>query len=261
MFAEIDMSAFPPDREESLKKIMRYSRFERMDYRSSLWNHAWRMLWLVEAIAPIAQKHLAIDIEKARVMALVHDDAEIITGDIQAGVKALMTMEETAAMDRGEEDAIRELSNRYPKTVHGYLYSQLLTEMLHKDSIESQFVSYIDKFDAFNESMHEYHAGNVGFLPSIMFYVRSVTEFPYKFPALAAFLADTTSPITYVKNQNNLGLIRADHYADLKPHTKDSLSKTTGFPFYDEWKRIVVTRGGDEGVRWLTEVREYNVMK
>ena len=93
-----------------------------------------------------------------------------------------------------------------------------------------------------------------------MFYVRSVTEFPYKYPALSAFLSDTSSPITYVKNQNNLGLIRADQYADLKPHTKENLAKPSGFPFYDEWRRIVVERGGEEGVRWLTELREYNAV-
>ena len=90
-FAPIDLSAFPAERERTLKSIYRYRMFETILYRSNLWMHSLRMLWLVEEMSSLAQKHLSVDIEKARAMALVHDDAEIITGDIQAGVKALMS--------------------------------------------------------------------------------------------------------------------------------------------------------------------------
>ncbi|MCC2631215.1 MAG: hypothetical protein K0S38_1024, partial [Candidatus Paceibacter sp.] len=82
MFKPIDLSVFPKEREEKLKAINRYSLFEKMMYRSSVWNHTHRVLWLAEELIPIAVKYVKLDANKVRVLALVHDDEEMITGDI-----------------------------------------------------------------------------------------------------------------------------------------------------------------------------------
>jgi 5'-deoxynucleotidase YfbR-like HD superfamily hydrolase len=260
-FREIDLSSFPPEREKGLKSIYRYSMFELMYYRSNLWQHSLRLLWLIEAIASTAQKHIVFDVEKTRIMALVHDDAEIITGDVQAGVRALMSKEELAKVDRKEEEGIEVLSAKYPKMVHGYEYKILLTEMLHKNTLESQLVSYVDKFDAYNESIHEILAGNIALLRSVMFYVKTFALFPQKFPALKDFFSDQSTPLTFVDNRLNSTLVIASRYASLLPYTKDSIRVESDFPFYNEWKRIIIDRGGEEGLRWLIEQHEYNVVK
>ncbi len=256
MFAEIDFSAFPPEREESLKGIYRYSMFDVMFYRSNLWMHAQRMLWVIEAIAPIVKQRTTVDVEKARVLALVHDDAEMITGDIQAGVKAHMSEAEMDCLEKNEEAAIEQLTARYPKEVHGYDYREMLRSMLHKDTLESQFVSYIDKFDAYNESLLEVLAGNISLLRSMMFYVKTIAEFPFKYPDLAPLLRDKTSSITDVDHRNYIGEGSFERYAHLAPHTIDSIRQKTEFPFHDEWRRIVLENGGEEGLRWLTEQKE-----
>lgn len=259
-FKPIDLSTFPPEREQGLKALYRYNRFELMYYRSNLWMHSWRMLWIVEALAPLAQKHLkGIDIEKSRILALVHDDAELLFGDIQASARKYMSAEELAKSEQAEANAIEELCKIYPETVHGYVYKELLTRMLHRDSIEAQFVSYVDKFDAYNESMHELLAGNVSFIESLMFYVQAMALFPSKFPLLSQLLSDKGSPLTYLDDRTWRYHVAQAHYADLVPYTEKSIRSTTAFPFYDTWKQVVIERGGEEGMHWLIDQKEHKM--
>ena len=71
-------------------RITRFSLYKVMFYRSNLFNHAWHVAWLVDEIAPFAMKKFPqFDSEKAQMLALVHDDAEIIIGDIQAGLETV----------------------------------------------------------------------------------------------------------------------------------------------------------------------------
>jgi 5'-deoxynucleotidase YfbR-like HD superfamily hydrolase len=256
-FKEIDLSVFPPDRERGLKNLYRYSMFDVMYYRPNLWEHSHRLYWMVEELAPIAKKYLKkIDIEKARAMALVHDDAEMIMGDIQAGVKALMTKAQLAQVHKTERAAIKEISKKFPKTVHGYVYEKLLLEMAEKKTPEALLVTYVDKLDAHCESMHEVLGGNISLLRSVMFYVKTMAEIPTKYPRLKGFCADKTSPLTFVDNRTDTSGVKFSKYAELKPHTKESISVATDFPFYNEWRRIVLDRGGEDGLRWLTQMRE-----
>jgi 5'-deoxynucleotidase YfbR-like HD superfamily hydrolase len=259
-FRPIDLSVFPPERERGLKDLYRYNRFELMYYRSNLWMHSWRMLWLVEALAPLAQKHLKdIDIEKARILALVHDDAEIIFGDIQSSARVYMSAEELKKADQEEADAIEELSKTYPKEVHGYNYKELLTSMLHKNTIEAQLVSYADKLDAYNESLHEIFAGNISLLESVMFYAQAFALFPKKYPALVDFMADKSTPLTYLDDRTWRYEVKAEKYAQLAPFIKESINEVTAFPFYNEWKRIVLEQGGEEAMEWLTKQKEFKM--
>jgi len=180
MFRPIDLSVFPKERERALQSIYRYGMFEVVFYRSNLSMHTRRVLWLIEELLPLAEKLLTLDSEKARILALVHDDAEIITGDVQAGVKARMSVSELKAVAKAEEQAIQELAKKSPAVVHGYSYKKLLLHALKKDCVEAQLVSYVDKIDAHCESLHEVLAGNINLLPSVMFYVNALTLFPQK---------------------------------------------------------------------------------
>jgi len=259
-FKPIDETVFSSEREQGLKALYRYNRFEVMYYRSNLWMHTHRMLWLVEALAPLAEKHLAgIDIEKARILALVHDDAEMITGDMQASARKYMSSKELQDADRTEEQAAEELSAKYPKEVHGYTYRDLLLSMVSKDTIEAQLVSYVDKLDAYNESLHEFHAGNISIIESVMFYVQALAHFPKKFPALKEFMADQSSPLTYLDDRTWRYEVKAEKYAHLAPYTSETIDTVTAFPFYNEWKRIVLERGGKEGLHWLIDQKEHTI--
>ncbi|MDR3558660.1 MAG: HD domain-containing protein [Candidatus Pacebacteria bacterium] len=257
MYKSIDVSGFPADREQKLKSIYRFSMFETLIYRSNLWMHTHRVLWLVEELLPVAQRHLKIDAEMARTLALVHDDAEMLTGDVQAGHKARMSIEELCAIELSVEEAIETLAAKSPKTINGYVYKDLLLHTLKKDCIEAELVSYLDKLDAQCESLHEVLAGNTSLLRSVMFYVNILTLFPRKFPDLAPLLSSKESSLTYITDVVSPEHVYVKRYAHLnKLHTVESLKIEDDFPFYNAWKRIVMEKGGKQGIKWLTEQKE-----
>ncbi len=261
-FTKIDFSEFHAQREEKLKRLYRYSRFALMQYRSSNWMHAHRMLWMIEELAPLLKKHVPkLDINKCRVLALVHDDAEIITGDIQAGHKAQMNQKQLAKLDEDEEVAIYELAKKFPRTVAGYSYRGLLFEALRKNTLESQVVNYFDKLDAYNESLHEFVSGNISILRSIMFYSRSISTYPYIFPKLKTFFEDKSSPLTFIDDRKISPVIYPKSYSKLKPFTAKNIENISEFPTYDAWKKVVLKRGGKDGLNWLIGQREYMMSK
>lgn len=255
MFKEIDLSAFPPERQIELESIYRYNYFDVVFYRSNLWMHTQRVLWLLEELAPLAQKYLDFDLEKARTYALVHDDAEMITGDVQAITKLRMTADEQARHEEDEMIAIDKLAENYPKEVNGYSYKELLKNAAKKDSIEAKLVSYLDKLDAYCESLHEIYAGNISLLRSVIFYANALPLFPIKYPELKNLLSSKESPLTYLSDQISPGEIRVERYINLnKPHTKESLEIDADFPFYKTWKRIVIGKGK---LDWLINQKEH----
>ena len=253
-YTPIDLSVFPQDREAGL----RYRMFDQMYYRPNLWEHSWRLLWIIEELWPQTSDFLGIDPEKARIMALVHDDAELLTGDYQAGHKARMTSEELQAIEDEELRAVDELAARYPKEVHGYEYRTLLKEMVHKDTPESQLVGLADKLDARCESFHELFAGNFPFVACTAFYLSTLHRIGEKLPLLSEFVK--AAPHELLRETGALppdGNMGPEEFALYnKPHTQESVRGISYFPFYDAWRKLVIERGGEEGMRWLTERRE-----
>ncbi len=255
MFKEIDLSDFPESRKNNLEKLYRYGYFDVLFYRSNLWNHSYRVLWLLEEIAPIAKKYLKIDMEKARALALVHDDAEIITGDIPSQEKETRSLEKEETSMKEELKAINELEKIYPKKINGYSYRQLLLHSAKKDCIEAQLVSYVDKIDAFCESLHEVYAGNIILMRSVVFYSRTIPFLPIKYPDLKPLLESKGSPLLDISGQISPDEIKAGKYKNLnKPHTKKSLQINTDFPFYKTWKQVLIKRGK---TNWLIKQKEF----
>lgn len=255
MFKKIDLSVFPKERQEKLEKIYRYNYFDVLFYRSNLWMHSHRVLWLLEEISPLAKKHIKFDLEKARTLALVHDDAEMVTGDIQAIVKARVSKKELEKMGREELKAIDNLIKNYPKMINGYVYKDLLKHSAKKDCIEAQLVSYVDKMDAYCESLHEVYAGNISLIRSVIFYANLIPLFSKKFPDLKPFLESKESPFTYIGDQISPYKIEAKKYRHLnKPFTKETVRLNNDFLFYKKWKDIVIKKGK---IDWLIKQREF----
>ena len=250
---------FPKEREEGLKKLYRYSAFDVMFYRSNLWTHAHRVSWLTEDITPVALKYFKkFDGEKARILALVHDDAELITGDIQSRAKARASKKDKLKWERSEARAIKELSSRYPKYVGSYRYGELLTEALEKSTPESWVVTFADKLDAYCEGLHEVFAGNFSLLQCILFYPRMLGFLDRKFPKLTPFLYDRTSPLVDVERYLHVPLIKSKRYAHAgKPHTKKTITLSSTLPFYDRWRALVIKHWGEEGIKTLIDQKEF----
>src|SRR3989344_4105231 len=85
-----------PDRTEQLRAIIRYrDAYPVMFYRQNVLHHVMRVSWLANELADVAAATFPrYDPRKAELIALVHDDAEIITGDYQASYRTQLTREE-----------------------------------------------------------------------------------------------------------------------------------------------------------------------
>lgn len=253
------LNTFPPEREKALRSIERFAMFEVFFYRSSLWHHKLRVYLMVNALAPIIVERLPdCDINKARIMALVHDDAEIITGDIQLGHKEIMSNAELKKIHDGEAAAIEQLTQRYPELIGGYVYKELLTHALHKDCIEAQVYSYADKLDAYCETLHELFGGNLSALRSTIDYTNRLNRFGETFPQLKPLLTEKESPFINLSLRTDYLHITREMYAQLNtPHTRESIQRDTDLPFYNAWKKLVIKGLGEEGMTILTTQKEH----
>ena len=241
-------------REEKLREIIRFNmkRFTPMFYRTNLFFHAQRVYLLVEdmlpSVLPVYDGEL--DPEKALTLTLVHDDAEIITGDVQLYHKDRMTPEELAKIDEQEAEAIEELARSWPQEINGFSYKGLLYHALKKDCLEAQVVSYADKVDAFCECLHELHAGNKLFIGPAINYIKIIKAFPDKFPSLAKMLP-TKHPLLVLPDELDIGEIVENGGI----HSQESIGRKTGLPYYDRWKELTIRY---IGVEPLITIKENN---
>lgn len=249
-----ELNVFPPEREEKLRRIERFSMFDIFVYRSTLWDHSRRVSAIVEEISPIAQKVLAnYDPEKARILGLVHDDAEVITGDVQLGHKQAMNSEQLTKTEKSEADAIEQLADIYPLEIGGYNYRELLYHALRKDCVEAHVVSYADKLDAFCESLHELFGGNTLALRAVLNYTIILGKFGEKFTDLRPMFTHNSVPLLNIELRTDSWRVHESFYKHLnQPHTEESIRQKTEFPVYDHWKEIILNRFGEEGIMMLT---------
>lgn len=255
---ESELSSFP-GREAALRKITRYSIMARMIYRTTLWTHARRVAKIVTAISPLIKTYYPeFDEVRARAIALVHDDPEMITGDVQAGNKSKMSRDELAELERLERAAVEELSHRFPERLGGYVYRDLLLSNIDRKDLEAQAVQFADKLDAFGEALHEIFSGNRVFatepetkygrivLPFVL-YSNYFGWFAVKFPRLA-FL--TEGPERVIELQPDTDWMEIALEGGLQSH--ESLREPTGNQIYDYWKSLVVDE--EESYLLTTEV-------
>ncbi len=244
-------------RTESLKKIKRYKMYEIMYFRTNDDVHSRRAEWIADVLSPYFSQHSGFDPLKLRLLCRVHDDVEIITGDIQLGRKMYtMAEEELKAVEKQERKAIEVLSSIWPIKIQGYNYRKLLEEAHEKKTLEAQLMKLIDRLDAFGESLHEVFSGNMCFfshpeLPEgvnpVQTYTKILAETPKRYPLLAGYF-DGRHPFLSPPIEINQKAI-AD--AALLP-SENSIRNKTGNFHYDLWKEITLKYGRHEGLRLLT---------
>ena len=252
-------------RDDELRKIIRYAPYK-MLYRSNLLTHSHRVAAITRQLNPIATKTFGADNykpDKAEIMAYIHDDAEIIFGDVLAGYKAMMSTQQLAEIKRSENTAIEQISKIYPQNIAGYNYHDLLLEVEEHKTLESQVVQFADKYDALGEALHEIHAGNWHFITNINneygridtpaeYYYKYFKNFFNRFPDLkklpkksSPLFADISEPSYYY------GFAKSG-----KLHTKDSVHANTGDNHYDQWRSIVLRCSNTETIGALYAPKE-----
>lgn len=253
-------------RDEALRRVVRYHIYSPMYYRSNLVTHSKHVLWLLQDTLPYIE-HIfgsSFDTTKAQIMATIHDDPEIIMGDVQAGHKNKMSPEELKALAETERQAIVEVAKNFPKTILGYSYESLLHEANNLTTLEAKFLKFIDRFDAFGESLHELFAGNKAFAVSVLdkkygiigiptpFYISYLTAFPEKTPEFKKLFQEPHILFT-APSEINLVKTVEKH----RPHSPTSLAEPSGYPHYDFWKKVVLESGDTEEISLLHVQREF----
>lgn len=253
-------------RDNDLRGVKRYSIYKVMLYRSNLYTHSYRVAAIIREINPMASEVFgkSYDPIKAEVMGLVHDDAEVIFGDVMAGNKSKMTPEQLQEVSQAEIRAIEIISQKYPKNVAGYSYKQLLVESENHSSLESQIMQYADKYDAMGDALHEMYAGNPYFIKHIKneygriptpieYYTNYFANYLQKFPKMKPVLKSTLPIFSTMPNPD-------DYKAIVKSgrlHNAKSIKTPTGDTHYDAWLKIVLDCGNQETVRALYTQKEY----
>src|SRR3989344_5800046 len=152
-------------RKEGLGSIARWHKYDPMFYRTSVEDHVLRVFYLFNEVLHLVRSVFSnFDEQKALLMTLTHDDSEIVEGDFNSGNWRLMDHEQKMSRREQELKFIDVVARRHPQTLHGHNYREMLLEMFHLQTIESQIVKYIDRFDAFGEGLHEVFAGNKRFV-------------------------------------------------------------------------------------------------
>lgn len=250
-------------REEALSQIYRYNLYKVMFYRDSLLSHSRRVFLLVKEILPYAVKAFGkkFDGDKALLMALIHDDPEIITGDIQMGNKDRMSWQELKKIEKNEMRAVEVLTQRFPAKIGKYVYKELLTAVFKVEGLEAQIVKYFDKFDALGEASHEAFAGNYFFTTNVINqYGKIKTPFEYYIPYLFSF--PDKYPGTKEIFKHDFILLKKPEIMDFRkiakqgqPHTEKSFQEKTGYALYDVWKEVIL-KFSDEA-----EIKNYYTQK
>ncbi len=156
-------------REEELKKVYRYwSYTDTMFFRPNLWVHSKRVvLWCEYICDKLIQNWATIDRQKVLDLAMIHDDEEIITGDIVAQDKLQFTEEQQKKYDDDCKDAFSILKYNYIDNFDLFDYSEYLNIVENKTWEEYMVVELADKLDAMCECFHEMLFNNYLFCKKI----------------------------------------------------------------------------------------------
>ena len=252
-------------REEALKQVIRYHIYSPMFYRSQLATHAKHVLWLYQTILPLAEQIFGADFDstKAQLLAVVHDDPETIMGDIVAGHKKKMTMMELAAISEKEQMAIAALAERYPFSILGYNYGDLMREGQALKTPEAKLLKYVDRFDALGEALHELFAGNAAFATSsvhekfgvidmpVPFYQEYIVDFLKKNPEFIELFQKPHPLFAPLPFFDTEAVLRSGH-----PHSLFTLRQPSDFTPYEFWKKTILDSGDEEEIQNLYRQKE-----
>lgn len=252
-------------RKERLAAIPRYHVYSPMFYRSSVYDHAVRVHYLLKEALPIVQTAFEdFDTRRSLALALVHDDWEIVMGDFQAGNKALLSPDQIQDLHAQEIAAIDNIAKQFPEHLGTYRYASLLIEAFETETIESQVVKYLDRFDALGEAMHELFAGNHRFANPVTtaygtlelpasFYLKRFNQNQRYYPLLGKLLRLNKLPFMESFPTIDERLIAKQG----KPHTETSLLIPKGHPAYDWWIATLIKHLNAEQIRELYEQKEH----
>lgn len=251
-------------REKALRSIYRYSNFKDFYYRSDLYTHSLRIFYTILSQWDfIIQMFPNVSLKKTLVMALVHDDVEILIWDFQSANRLNLDQETLDILDNRESEGIKTLSKKFPRHLDSYIYETLLTEIFEYSSTEAQLVKFFDHLDAFWEALHEYFAGNQYVVTQVVvdddkivlpfdYYINMFQKAEDKYLLLKDLLRKKQDYYTPF----SLDFERIDFEWTVKqysPHTRESIKKEYPYEFYNFRKDAVLESKENEIITPLIE--------
>ena len=158
-------------RTKGLESVDRY-KDSLSDKRNTVAEHSWRLALMVLIIGTEAK--VRIDVSRAMSIALLHDIAEVKTGDIDAYQQIMAGKQLIDSKARAEEAAMREMTDDLP---FGDWIYDFWREYEDQKTIEAKFVKALDKIEGF------LHIAEVGVEP----YIPKEFHADYASKAVAAF--------------------------------------------------------------------------
>lgn len=158
-------------RTKGLESVDRY-KDSLSDKRNTVAEHSWRLALMVLIIGTEAK--VRIDVGRAMSIALLHDIAEVKTGDIDAYQQIMAGKQLIDSKARAEETAMREMTDDLP---FGDWVYDFWREYEDQKTIEAKFVKALDKIEGF------LHIAEVGVEP----YIPKEFHADYASKAVAAF--------------------------------------------------------------------------
>lgn len=266
----------------ALAEIERWEGYNPMFYRTNVHLHSFRsgvlMLDFLPCIQHAYRTELTASVSEPKEVDLadllyisgIHDHPEIITGDKTLAKKYGMTQEEKMRFAEKERAAIEELYRQreeiwqhqskngrspscfsnpslteyHPET--NLRYRKGLYEVLGKNSLEAQIVSFVDKVDGLCEALHELFAGNRVFAQKILpldgrlvdpieGYLIILKDFGTKYPGIRPLL-EQEHPLLAIPDRLDIERILDSG----KPHDIKSIKKESGIRPYELWKKITI---------------------
>ena len=230
-------------REYDLKNVKRYGRMRVMFYRTDLHLHSQRVKALVKSISEeVRNLYPNFNPKKAGLIALHHDDHELITGDVPLQLKLRMNGDDLSDLKEQEILATEAIAKIYPKTVGKHRYLDLTLHAIHKDCLEAQVVSLVDKCDGYCEAIHEVLAGNDVFLePLINYNIKTFNNLFEAYPLIDRILqADLLKLSATVE----LWKFFEGGEREAEPHTAETIRRQSGIPVYEWWKKVTIRNFG-----------------
>lgn len=238
---------FLPYRKNGLKRIQRFLP-RIMIHRSTDWEHSLQVGMLSEFIGQKLSKDgffpKGFDLEKSILEGYIHDDVEMIRGDVSSYVKRKWSPERRIIEKQKDIEAIDELLQYLPLTIGKYSYKELLIDCIEKKTPETQFISYVDKVAAafFGEVIHESLAGNK------RFYQRKSSPYQrYRYEIFDKLPSELSDLSRIFDSDHEFNLLHPKvmsqfelplHSSRIREHTKENLKRNTGIMAYDLWKNL-----------------------
>lgn len=230
-----------------------------MFYRTDLYVHTKRVAALLEILLPLLSRlYPEFDKNKARLIAKHHDDYELQPiGDIPLQLKLCMGADELFALKKREILAAEAMADIYPKKINGYRYIDLLLHAIHKDCMEAQAVSFVDKIDGYCEALHEVLAGNLVFLEPVINYCNRTFGFlEENYHLISNLIRNLSSTSHHFSPTITVNLCEYFGYGtrSSRPHTQESVALNSGISVYEAWKDVTIKH---IGIEYLVEQKEF----